>query len=50
MSCKRSRQLLESVGVNFLIQVLDRLTRGKIMLDLVLTNAEETIKGIEIRG
>lgn len=50
MSCKRCRQLLESVDDNFLMQVLDRLTRGKVVLDLVLTSAVKIIKGTKIRG
>ena len=39
--CKQSRTLLEPIYGNFLIQVL---------LDLVLTNAEEIIKDIKSRS
>ena len=44
-SCKRSKRLLESIDDNFLVQVLDRLTRGEVLLDTLFTNAEEIIKG-----
>lgn len=40
VSCKQSRRLLESTEDSFLVQVLDRLTRGEVLLDLVLANAE----------
>ena len=50
VSCKRSRRLLESIDDIFLYQVLDRLTRGEALLDILLTNAEEIIKGIKVRG
>ena len=43
-------RLLESIDTNFLVQVLDRSTRGDVLLDSVLTNAEEIIKDIKIRG
>lgn len=45
-SCKLSRRLLETIDDNFLVQVLDRPTRDKTSLDLVLTDVEETIKKI----
>jgi len=35
-----------SIDNNFLIQVLNRPTRGEALLDLVLTNAEEIIKEV----
>ena len=47
-SCKRSRRLMESIDDNFLVQVVDRPTRGEALLDLVLTNTEEIIKDIKI--
>ena len=50
VSCKRSRRLLESIDDNFLVQVLDRPTRGEALLDLLLTNAEEIIKGVKVGG
>jgi len=50
VNCKASRRLLESTDDNLLVQVLDRLIRGEVLLDLVLTNAEEIIKDIKIRG
>lgn len=48
VNCKASRRLLESTDDNLLVQVLDRLIRGEVLLDLVLTNAEEIIKDIKI--
>lgn len=48
--CKQPRALLEHVEDNFLIQVLGEPSRGKVFLDLVLTNAEELIKGVQIGG
>lgn len=48
---KQSRGLLESVGDNFLVQVLDKLTRAETLLDLVITNeVDEHIKEVKIRG
>ena len=41
---------LESIDDNFLAQVLDRPARGEVLLDLLLTNAEEIIKGFKIGG
>ena len=32
------------------VQVVDRPTRGEALLDLLLTNAEETIKGVNVGG
>ena len=49
-SCKRSRRLLECTDDNFLVQVLDRPTRDEALLDLLLTNAEEIIKGVKVGG
>lgn len=49
-SCKRSRGLLESID-NFMVPVLDRLTRGEALLDLLLTSAEEvTIKALRLEA
>jgi len=45
-----SRRLVESTDDNFLVQVLDRPTRGEALLDLLLTNAEEIIKGVNAGG
>jgi len=39
-SCKQSRRLLERVKGNFLIHVIYSLTRGAVLLDLLLTNTE----------
>ena len=45
-----SRKFLESVEDNFLVQVLDGPTQGEALLDLVLTNAEESITEVKIGG
>ena len=51
VSCKRSRRLVESTDDNFLVQVVDRPTRGEVLLDLLLTNAEEvTIKALRLEA
>lgn len=39
-----------SMDDDFLVQVLDTVTRGEVLLDLVLTNAMEIIKDIKISG
>lgn len=39
--CKVSKKLLESLENNFLVHVLNRLTRGEALLGLKLTSAEE---------
>jgi len=49
-SCKQSRRCLEFTEDNCLFQVLDIPTRGKTLLDPVLTNAEEIIKWVKIGG
>ena len=49
-NCKRSRRLAESIDDNFLVQILHRPTRGEALLDLLLTNTEEIIKGVNIGG
>ena len=49
-SFNRSQTLLESIDDNFLIQVVNRSTRGGVLLDLVLSTVEEIIKDIKIRG
>jgi len=50
VSCKRSRRLVESIDDNFLVQVVDRPTRGEVLLDLLLTNEEEIIKDVNVGG
>ncbi|CAM5172065.1 unnamed protein product [Eretmochelys imbricata] len=40
---RQSRKFLESVGNNFLVQVLEEPTRGGAFLDLLLTNREELV-------
>ena len=44
---RQSRRFLESVEDNFLVQVIDGPTRGEALLDLVLTNAEESIREVK---
>lgn len=47
---KQSRRLLECVEGKFLIQVLDNPARGQVLLDLVLTIAEELFKEVKTGG
>ncbi len=47
---RQSRRFLESVEDNFLVQVIDGPTRGEALLDLVLTNAEESVREVKIGG
>lgn len=47
---KQSRRLLVSIKNNFLVQVLDRPTRGETLLDLMLIIAEEIIKEVKLGG
>ena len=42
--------ILEPVEDKFLVQVIDGSTRGEALLDLVLTNAEESIREVKIGG
>ncbi|KAJ7399312.1 hypothetical protein BTVI_116096 [Pitangus sulphuratus] len=35
---------------NFLVQVLEKPNRGEVLLDLVLTNADELTKGVKVDG
>lgn len=42
-----SRKLLESTENNFLVQVLDRTARNKVLMDQLLTSAEDIIKELE---
>lgn len=48
--CKQSRSFLECVEDNFLIQTIDHLTRGELLLDLLLTNTDELIREVKIGG
>lgn len=41
-----SRRLVKFIDDNFLVQVVDRPTRVEALLDLLLTSAEEMIKGV----
>ena len=47
---RQSRRFLESVEDNFLVQVIDGLTQGETLLNLVLTNAEERVREVKIGG
>jgi len=46
MNCRESERLLCSIKSNFLVQLLDRTTRGDALQDLVLTRAKEVIKEV----
>lgn len=48
-SCEQSRRVLECLGDNFLVQVVDRPTR-EVLLALVLTSADELIKEVNMGG
>ena len=47
---RQSRRFLESVEDNFLVQVIDGPTRGEALLDLVITNEEESVRDVKIGG
>ncbi|CAM2111629.1 unnamed protein product [Caretta caretta] len=47
---RQSRKFLESVGDNFLVQVLEEPTRGRALLDLLLTNREELVGEAKLDG
>ena len=47
---RQSKRFLESVEDNFLVQVIDGPTRGEALLDLVLSNVEESIREIKTAG
>ncbi|XP_065411777.1 uncharacterized protein LOC135973241 [Chrysemys picta bellii] len=47
---RQSRTFLESVGDNFLVQVLEEPTRGRAFLDLLLTNREELVGEAKVDG
>ena len=48
--CRQSRRLLECIQDNFLSQVIDGLTRGYAVLDLLLTHINEPIGDIRTGG
>ena len=47
--CKQSREFLESIGsfLNFLTQLIEELTRGASLLDLVCTNKGELVRDVK---
>ncbi|KAM7160392.1 uncharacterized protein RBU57_010555 [Macrochelys suwanniensis] len=47
---RQSRKILASVGDNFLVQVLEEPTRGRALLDLLLTNREELVGEAKVDG
>jgi len=47
VSCRR---LLECIEDSFLSQVIDRPTRGDVILGLVVTNASELISDVKVGG
>ncbi|CAM4377561.1 unnamed protein product [Caretta caretta] len=47
---RQSRKFLETVGDNFLVQVLEEPTRGRALLDLLLTNREELVGEAKVNG
>ena len=47
---RQSRRFLESTEDIFLVQLIDRPTRGEALPDLVLINADESIREVKIGG
>nr|XP_048691935.1 uncharacterized protein LOC125630279 [Caretta caretta] len=47
---RQSRKFLESVGDNFLVQMLKEPIRGRALLDLLLTNREELVGEAKVDG
>ncbi|CAM5167297.1 unnamed protein product [Natator depressus] len=47
---RQSRKFLESIGDNFLVQVLEEPIRGGALLDLLLTNREELVGEAKVDG
>ena len=47
---RQSSRFLESVKDNFLVQVIDGPTQGGALLDLVVTNEEESIREVKNVG
>mgnify|MGYP001856926604 FL=1 len=45
-----SRQFLQCVKYNFLMQVLEELTRGGVLLGLVLTSKYGLVRETKVRG
>ena len=50
VSCRQSRRLLECTEDNFQSQVIDALTRGDAILNLLLTKANELMGRIRTGG
>lgn len=47
-SCRQSRRLLECMEDKFLTQIIERLTRRDVLLDLLVTNTSELIGDVKI--
>lgn len=47
-SCNQFRRLLDSIEDKFLVQVIDSPTRGEMLVDVLLTNADKLIKEVKI--
>ncbi|GAB0186773.1 hypothetical protein GRJ2_001142600 [Grus japonensis] len=47
---KQSRRFLECIDDNFLLDVTEKPTRRGAMLDLVLTNEEELVGNVKLKG
>lgn len=48
--CKQLRRLLKWAENNFLVQVLDKLTRGEVLFNLVLVRADELNNAVKTGG
>lgn len=47
---KHSKRFLECIEDNFLMQLLDVLTRSGALLDLLLTNKEDLLRDVTVNG
>lgn len=50
LSTSNAGDFLECAEDSFLMQVIDELTRGDTLLELLLTNKEELAEGIKVEG
>ena len=46
----RSNKFLTALADNFMVQKVEEATRGKTILDLVITNKEDLVNGVEVVG
>ena len=46
----RSNRFLTGLADNFIVQKVGEATRGSAILDLVLTNSDDLVSGVEVAG